>query len=300
MQGSALWSNALPFFGITPTRSLKILFIQAENDDGDMAEMRDGICAGLRFDTQQRANFFNRVLIQTSNGTVGRKFCHEIVGPLLTKHKPDILTIDPANSFMGGDNKEQRDVGAFLRTWLNPLLFAHNCACIMVHHTNKPASGKEKPNWRNGEWAYAGSGSAEWANWARGVLSIQDTGTHGIYRLHAAKRGVRLHWRNDQDPETPIYEKLIGHSKEPGLIYWRDADESEVVNEGGRPKSYDQDELLDLLGDSGLSTSEWKNLAKEACAISPRTFERACRDLQASDLILKSKLDRKWKRIIKP
>lgn len=301
MQSAALWSNGLPFFGMEPVRPLTCLFIQAENDDGDMAEMRDGIATGLKFHVEQRTNFFNRVMVQTSNGTTGRRFCNEVVQPLLISHRPNLLYIDPANSFMGGDNKEQRDVGAFLRTWLNPLLFAHNCGCVMVHHTNKPSTGKEKPNWKNGEWAYAGSGSAEWANWARAVLSVQDTGTHGVYRLHAGKRGVRLHWRNESEPDIPAYDKLIGHSKEPGLIYWRDAEENEVDSEsGGRPKSYDQEELLDLLGDTGLTSGEWEREANKICAVKSRSFQRALADFQRESLVLKSKIDRKWKRIIKP
>lgn len=296
MQSAALWSNGLPFFGMEPVRPLSALFIQAENDDGDLAEMRDGIATGLKFHVEQRTNFFNRVLVQTSNGTTGRKFCNEVIQPLLIAHKPNLIYIDPANSFMGGDNKEQRDVSAFLRAWLNPLLFAHNCACVMVHHTNKPASGKEKPNWRNGEWAYAGSGSAEWANWARAVLSLQDTGTHGIYRLHAAKRGVRLNWRESGDPETPIYEKLIGHSKEPGLIYWRDAEEGEIKE--GRPKSYDENELLGLLDKESLQTEAWFNLAQSETGISRRSFYRAIKAMEADNLAHKFNL--KWERHINP
>ena len=35
-----------PLFGIVPARPLKSLLIQAENDEGDLAEMRDGVIAG--------------------------------------------------------------------------------------------------------------------------------------------------------------------------------------------------------------------------------------------------------------
>lgn len=296
LQGFALWSNQLPFFGITPSRPLTAILIQAENDDGDLAEMRDGICEGLRFTIEQRQNFFNRVRVFTSNGTVGRRFCNEVVQPMLISHKPNLIGIDPANSFIGGDTKEQKDVGAFLRTWLNPLLHAHRAAAVIVHHTNKPTTGKEKPNWKNGEMSYTGSGSAEWANWARAILAIQDTGTHGIYRLHAPKRGVRLHWRNEGSNE-PIFEKLIGHAID-GHIYWRDANETEIKDdEGGRPKSYNDDDLLELLGDSGLSTKEWEKEAEEACDVKPKTLQRARTYFLNSNLVLKSKIDRKWKRI---
>jgi len=290
LQAFALWSNCLPFFCIQPTRPLTAVLIQAENDEGDLAEMRDGICTGLNFDTEQRINFFNRVRVVTSNGTVGRRFCNEVIQPMLILHKPNLIGIDPANSFIGGDVKEQRDVGAFLRTWLNPLLFAHKAAAVVVHHTNKPPSGKEKPNWRNGELAYTGSGSAEWANWARAVLAIQDTGTHGIYRLHAPKRGIRLHWRNEGSDEA-LLEKLIGHAQD-GLIYWRDANESEI--EDATTQTRPAHELLQFLEPGALTTIQWFKTAHSELNVSRSTFFRQVKWLEANNRA--SKFDSKWRK----
>jgi hypothetical protein len=253
--------------------------------------MRDGICTGLQFTIKQRQNFFNNVRIVTSNGTVGRRFCNEIIQPLLIQHKPNILAIDPANSFIGGNVKEQLDVSAFLRSWLNPLLFAYKCAAIIVHHTNKPLQGKEKPSWRNGEWAYAGSGSAEWANWARAILSIQDTGTNGIYRLHAAKRGKRLGWKIAPDSEEFITEKLIGHSKEKGLIYWRDADESEIEDQTIQKRP--ANELLQFIEPKPLTTTDWFKVARGELNISRPTFFRQIQFLESQNKA--SKFHGKWR-----
>jgi hypothetical protein len=41
MQCMILWALGLPAFGIAPVRPLKSLLIQAENDEGDLAEMRE-------------------------------------------------------------------------------------------------------------------------------------------------------------------------------------------------------------------------------------------------------------------
>lgn len=240
LQCYALWSNGLPCFGITPTRPLKCLLIQAENDDGDMAQMRDGIATGLRFTADERRVFFTSVQIHNSTGKTGKAFFSEVVSPLLDLYAPDMLGLDPVLSFLGGDVKEQKVVGEFLRVYLNPLLFSHLCAANLLHHTNKPMGGKDKPNWRNGEMAYLGSGSAEWANWARAILSIQDTGNHGIYQLHAAKRGARLGWKDEND--QPDYERLIRHSREKGVICWHDATQDDLpkqeprsTGQNGRP-----------------------------------------------------------------
>lgn len=241
MQMLALWANGMDFFGITPTKPLTSVLVQAENDEGDLAEMRNGVCAGLGFNECQRHNFFTRVLVRSSTGQTGKAFCDNELEPLLNLHRPNLITVDPALSFLGGDSKDQRDVGGFLRGMINPILFRYKCAGIIVHHTNKPASGKEKPEWKNGEMAYLGSGSAEWANWARAILSMQSTGTPGIYKLHAAKRGARLGWRidNPDSPDHPeiVYEKVIAHTKKPGEICWTEGELPEIEGDSTSPKA---------------------------------------------------------------
>lgn len=221
MQFFALWSNGLPAFGIVPVRPFTCVLIQAENDEGDMAEMRDGICAGLNFTQEQRKRFFSNVLVLESAGVSGRKFCTEVVAKVLDLHDPDMLGIDPALSYIGGDVKEQKIVGEWLRVYLNPILFTHGCGCVLLHHTNKPYNGKEKPTWSNGDMSYTGSGSAEWANWARAIISLQSTGTHGLYKMHAAKRGARLGWKDEVGDF--IYEKFLSHSRTQGVICWHEA-----------------------------------------------------------------------------
>ncbi len=47
MQAALCWAIERDFFGIVPARPLRSLMIQSENDEGDLAEMRDGVLAGL-------------------------------------------------------------------------------------------------------------------------------------------------------------------------------------------------------------------------------------------------------------
>jgi RecA-family ATPase len=47
MQEMILWALGREAFGMVPARPLKSLLVQAENDDGDLAEMRDGVVLGL-------------------------------------------------------------------------------------------------------------------------------------------------------------------------------------------------------------------------------------------------------------
>jgi hypothetical protein len=66
---------------------------------------------------------------------------------------------------------------------------------------------------------------------------------------------------------------------------------------GGRPKSSDSEEILELLPPGGLTAGEWMELAKSECGISDATFHRHRRALIAAELILKSTTSKKWQPI---
>lgn len=292
IQALSLWANGLPFFGIKPTRCLRSIYIQAENDDGDIAAIRNGVCTGLKFTEAQRLQFFKNVLVFTSADHSGKQFCSEIVRPLLSNHSPDIIAIDPALSYLGGDTKEQRDVGLFLRNYINPLLIEFNCAVIINHHTNKiSAITGDDSSESVQDFAYFGSGSAEWGNWSRASLALETTKTKGVFRLHAGKRGSKIGWKNPDDSTS--FSRLIAHSTDSNTIYWRDAEDSELPP-SGRPKSFDEQSLLDLISENSLSTSEWQKIAREELNIARSPFYRALEDLQKQGKILKSKINSKW------
>jgi hypothetical protein len=166
------------------------------------------------------------VIVACEDARTSVRFFAEVVKPLLEAHKPDLLWVDPALAYLGGEVNSQRDVGRFLRNGLNPLLRQYGCAAVIVHHTNKPPTGKEKSNWQAGDFAYLGSGSAEWANWARAVLALRSIGAHDVFELRAAKRGGRLGWKTD-DGKT-AFASLIGHATGAGVICWRTASEDET------------------------------------------------------------------------
>ena len=226
IQCMILWALGRAAFGVTPTRPLKALLVQAENDEGDLAEMRDGVIAGLNLTEEEQQTAMANVIVAQENTRTGRNFMDNAVVPLLELHRPDLLWIDPALAYIGSDAMTQKDVGFFLRNLLNPLLSRFNCGCVVIHHTNKPSKGEEKSTWQAGDFAYLGSGSAEWANWARAVLAIRSVGSHDVFELNAGKRGARIGWKTDDG--KPAFARLIGHSSQPGVICWRDAKESEI------------------------------------------------------------------------
>ncbi len=148
------------------------------------------------------------------------------------EHHPDLLWIDPALAYLGGEANAQVDVGAFLRGGLNPLLREFGCGAIVIHHTNKPAIGTESTARSAGDAAYLGAGSAEWANWARAILAIRGTRDSDTFELRAAKRGKRLHWKTDAG--SPSLTKAIVHSSTPGRIHWREVTGEELEAPPGK------------------------------------------------------------------
>jgi len=289
LQGMILWALGKAAFGIEPARPLKSVLIQAENDDGDLAEMRDGVIAGLGLTPTEAEQAQERVFTHREDVKSGPAFFAGTVAPLLEAHKPDLLGIDPALAYIGGDAASQKDVGAFLRNGLNPLLHRHSCGAIIAHHTNKPPTGNQKPDWKASDFAYLGTGSAEWCNWARGVLAVRSIGSHDVFELQAGKRGARLQWA-DADGQR-VYSRHLAHSKHG--ICWLEA-EPDQIPKAGRPREVAAEEVLSLLPDGGLTATEWQKEAKTELGVSESAWHRARRELEATKRILKSKGSRKW------
>jgi hypothetical protein len=264
MQAMILWAIGRAAFAIKPARPLKSLLIQAENDDGDLAEMRDGVIAGLNLTDIEKQSAMANVIVAREDTRTGMVFFAGTVRPLLAEHRPDLLWIDPALSYLGAEANSQKDVGGFLRNQLNPLLREFNCGAVVVHHTNKPASGREKPDWSGGDFAYLGGGSAEWANWARAVIAIRSLGSHSVFEVRAAKRGGRLGW-TEADGVTKAYAKLIAHATEPGVICWRDANISELPEAGGVKRTCTKvDVLVHVPPTKPMAKDELRALANSA------------------------------------
>ena len=96
-------------FGFVPNGKLRVLIIQAENDAGDIAAMRDGILGGLRLTVEQKQDVTSRVFVAQVTGLRGDALVNKLK-PILRLYQPDILVLDPALAFLEGDVKEQKDV----------------------------------------------------------------------------------------------------------------------------------------------------------------------------------------------
>jgi RecA-family ATPase len=237
MQAAITWAIAESFFGINPHgNGLKSLIIQAENDEGDVAESIQGVFKAMNLTEKQKALVMANVTIVRDCTSTGEKFVDR-VRRLVEKHKPDLVWIDPLLAFIGGDLSSQETASAFLRNMLNPLSLSAGFAWMLIHHTPKPV--REGNGYQGADKAYSGFGSSELTNWARSVLTLAPCGDDAdgkrIYRLEVTKRGKRSNLnskgiiaQNAIQPHANLRHSDVG-------LAWIAADEPERKT-AGRPE----------------------------------------------------------------
>jgi hypothetical protein len=208
--------------------------------------MRDGVFTGCPLHQEEKEAARTHIKVCKINDSVAEKFMGKLDALLANSEPLDMVMVDPALAFLGGDSNSQRDVSRFMREGFNPILEKYMVGLILVHHPNKPLHARERNTWEAGDFAYLGSGSAEWVNPARGALAIRSVGSDSVFELRAVKRGKRLRWENENGPTTMQY---IAHSLDPGVICWRSPERDEIDQvltkpTNGRPKILDPIEIL--------------------------------------------------------
>ncbi len=186
-QAGLTWAFGRDLFGIKPMRPLKSLYIQAENDKGDMAEMLQGVSKGLGLN--DRKVIKERMIIVRDTIHTGHDFVR-VSQRLIDRHKPDLVWFDPLLAYIGDDVNQQKICSRFFRNWLNPIAESTGIIWCVIHHTPKPKNKQDREALIGGDLAYAGAGSAEIANWARAMVLIREV-EEDLYELKLPKRGRR-------------------------------------------------------------------------------------------------------------
>ncbi|MES2571904.1 MAG: AAA family ATPase, partial [Verrucomicrobiota bacterium] len=183
-QQDILWSIGKEAFGIRPQRPLRILTIHSENDDEDLAEMRDGVVKGLRLTGEEKETVRRNVFYDTEQTRTGPAFLAYVERRLQSCPGLDLLRLDPFMGCLGADPTDTEKTMAFLRNGLNPLLTRYQVACILNHHTPK-TTNRQTDNWRGSDWMYAAAGGADITNWARAVMVIDPTHVPHVFKFIA-------------------------------------------------------------------------------------------------------------------
>jgi RecA-family ATPase len=185
-QVSILWGCNKAAFGIKPSRPLRSLILQAEDDDRDMKEMGE-ILNHLHLNDSEIRMVDTNTFVEPCNDLCSGRFL-ESVDSFLEQRPSDLLWINPFSAYLGADVKNSEANNLFLRTGLHPILKTHDCAVILIDHTPKTNfNGTE--NYKPSDWMYRGSGRADITNWARAIMVIDPCANMGTFKFIAAKRG---------------------------------------------------------------------------------------------------------------
>jgi hypothetical protein len=246
-----------PLWGITPTRPLRVLIVQGENDIGDMAEIAQGLSAGFGIDAATQPDehkmLVQNLSVQTVTGRIGAAFCGWLRTAISAWHA-ELVMIDPLLSFAGVEVSRQDQCTQFLRGWLDPVLRQSGAALLSVHHTGKPKQERngESPSPSLYERAYQGLGSSELVNWARVIMLLEPT--ENMFRLLLVKRGKRACATQPDGEQTCCL--WLKHSA--AGIYWQQVSPPDAQttpdgpgaakDDGGRPSVISEILSMDLRG----------------------------------------------------
>ena len=193
-QLSIAWALGLPYFGIWPSRPLKIIHFCGEDDESTLGQIREGFLAnseaitGRKLTAQDLAPLDSMVRTDFSREFTGDAFLARLEEMLIEEHA-DVILINPLLSFIGGPIVET--VSEFLREGLGPILARHRCATLISHHTCK----LNKDSWDNMDFTYSGIGGGEVANVPRSILTLAPTRVKELMVLKASKR-TTTGWRD--------------------------------------------------------------------------------------------------------
>ncbi|MFZ3376215.1 MAG: BT4734/BF3469 family protein [Chthoniobacterales bacterium] len=282
IQMAISWSVGRACFAITPARPLKILYIQAENDEGDLCEMRDGVLEHLELSDEERETLKDNFVCVFESSRTGEELIGAI-GLLLQQHSPDLLVLDPALSYIGGDVNQQEIVGRFLRNLLNPLLQTNACGALVVHHTPKPSGDRDGRRKKMAtDFAYAGGGSAEWGNWPRAILVLSAKDDNGLRELRIAKR-FRLDWKDAKG--SPTATRLLRQNAEGGSLFYTELSASESMLMSDKSSPADRVLHSDILPEPGEDVEKKMLIARI-------TERKICGRDKAMNEVLPSLIDR--------
>lgn len=286
MQLGLSWALGRELFGIKPSGPLSILVIQAENDDGDLGEMAAGALKFFNLSEQELKLARKNFIVVTESARSSDRFVKEVLEPLIIKHRPDLVILDPGLAYVGGDASTQEVVGDFLRNQITPLLQRHECAVFVICHTAKPATRDGvNPKGAITDYAYATFGSAEWSNWARAMLNFSaDPEDPTVCTLRVAKR-FRLGWK-DEAGERIYHKTLRQNRNDDGLLYFEELPDEEAAALTNRRRLPNANEIHSVLAgaERPLSRDEWfrlTNVRDGFKKIELRTFKARIEALHA-------------------
>lgn len=277
------------FQGIETKKPLKSIIIQAEDSDGDVAEVWFSIKYSMKLTSEEISLVQQRVIIIRDKVNRGEAFIARL-RILCEKFKPDLVWLNPLHSYAGCDIADAKEMGNFLRAGLNKANKNDSFAYMVIHHTPKPMTGKAVQDRKWHEFMYDAAGSAELINWARAVITLKPAEQEGEFNMILAKRGKRagvyIEVKGEASTFLEITTKIpLKHSSEqieiPGrkhkfnVIKWLPRDPEPDKRKSSLATKYTDERILNLIpsGMQGsIHFSVARATAREQTGIAKSTF----------------------------
>lgn len=290
-------SMGVDWNGVKFRRPLRTLVIQAENDEGDLAEM----VMGIIYNATKRGEFTkSQLLMMQSNlmfrqvvDKTGQAFCNWLE-EAIRESGADLVVIDPVLSYVGDDISQQKVVSNFFRNGLNPALIKTGAMAIIIHHTGKPPKDKRAgtKGWTETDYSYQGLGSSDLVNWARAVSVIMETQEPKVFMFKITKRGSRAGMVNQFTLQTTSEIYLRQGTEQEGIAWFQSDYKPPEDDEEPQYKKKDKRniptpaELLDILPACSTREDVFKTIRGYGLTISETN--KAINDLQLARKLVKS------------
>lgn len=244
MQLSTHFAVGKETLGFQPKRAFKVLVIQNEDSDNDVAIMRDGSLSKLS-DAEKEKVYENLFFVRL-RGASGKSFL-QALDNYCKQFSPDIVFVNPLLKYYGGDPINTKEVSNFVNE-LETILERYNCGLILVHHTTKQSKQSRQ---NQVDSSYAGFGSGLWSNCVRDTIEIRSAKLDGYYKLISGKRSSKWGWR----------ERYIRRSDTPTLPYWNDAADMDIktliaADKSNQVSSDNRDKVFSLIEPLPLTTTQ--------------------------------------------
>lgn len=299
------WALGKPFAGIRTHRKMRILIIQAEDDDRYMGKLSESARQVMDLDDEEIRELDQNILFVRDKVNLGDKF-FPMLEYYIQKHKPDLVIPNPLYLYAGGDIT-QNEIAINFFAGMAKANADDQCAFLLVHHTGKPAqkdkAGK-RPSMEDWETMYQGFGSSVFANYVRSSMMLEPAKRPGHFVLRLGKGGINagvseyVKATNGAHqvpvPTTRIQLKYSDEEIEVGsnkhrAIFWEVAkkedyaetsEESKARPNAGTKSKYDSRRYLDLFPlDRPMAFTQLHRLAVNVDGISKSAFSAKVKDL---------------------
>lgn len=187
-----------------------------------------------------------------------------------------LIILDPIyKAMIGGDENAAGTIGT-LCNQLEQLAHQTGAAVAFAHHFPKGNQSKKTPMDRM-------SGSGVFARDADTIITLTEQETDDCYAMEFTLRNFKS--------QPPI---VVGWDF-PLLTFRDELDPQKLKGNGGRPEEVGGEELVELLAEKPLTTTEWLKAAVEA-GIKRATFYRRKKELVKDDDVAIG-LDKKWRAV---